>query len=103
MELSENDKSVTVEEFAEVRSSLIPSDFLSCISIFRCNSNLLFSQIVYGSKESLESYCAHFLLSRDIVYFVKVESRDSSVYQPRPPAQVYFLNIPMIFISRYTL
>ncbi|XP_052133977.1 ribonuclease II, chloroplastic/mitochondrial [Oryza glaberrima] len=61
MELSENDKSVTVEEFAE---------------------------IVYGSKESLESYCAHFLLSRDIVYFVKVESRDSSVYQPRPPAQV---------------
>ncbi|KAL5223123.1 hypothetical protein ABZP36_027836 [Zizania latifolia] len=61
MELSENNKSVTVEEFAE---------------------------IVYGSKESLESYCAHFLLSRDIVYFVKVESRDSSVYQPRPPAQV---------------
>uniref|UniRef100_A0A0E0JQW3 RNB domain-containing protein n=1 Tax=Oryza punctata TaxID=4537 RepID=A0A0E0JQW3_ORYPU len=61
MELSENDKSVTVEEFAE---------------------------IVYGSKESLESYCAHFLLSRDIVYFVKVDSRDSSVYQPRPPAQV---------------
>ncbi|OEL26014.1 Ribonuclease II, chloroplastic/mitochondrial [Dichanthelium oligosanthes] len=46
MELSEKDKSITVEEFAE---------------------------IVYGTKESLESYCAHFLLSRDIVYFVKVE------------------------------
>ncbi|XP_062225700.1 ribonuclease II, chloroplastic/mitochondrial-like [Phragmites australis] len=61
MELSEKDKSITVEEFAE---------------------------IVYGTKESLESYCAHFLLSRDIVYFVKVESRDYSIYQPRPPAQV---------------
>ncbi|KAF6993315.1 hypothetical protein CFC21_010227 [Triticum aestivum] len=61
MELSEKDKSVTVEEFAD---------------------------IVYGSKESLESYCAHFLLSRDIVYFVKVESRGSSIYQPRPSAQV---------------
>lgn len=61
MELSEKGKSVTVDEFAD---------------------------IVYGSKESLESYCAHFLLSRDIVYFVKVESRDSSMYQPRPSAQV---------------
>ncbi|KAL6614185.1 hypothetical protein ACP70R_036455 [Stipagrostis hirtigluma subsp. patula] len=61
MELSEKEKSITVEEFAE---------------------------IVYGSKESLESYCSHFLLSRDIVYFVKVESRDHSVYQPRPPVQV---------------
>ncbi|XP_062207405.1 ribonuclease II, chloroplastic/mitochondrial-like isoform X1 [Phragmites australis] len=61
MELSEKDKSITVEEFAE---------------------------IVYGTKESLESYCAHFLLSRDIVYFVEVESRDYSIYQPRPPAQV---------------
>uniref|UniRef100_A0A804NB36 RNB domain-containing protein n=2 Tax=Zea mays TaxID=4577 RepID=A0A804NB36_MAIZE len=46
MELSEKDKSITVEEFAE---------------------------IVYGTKESLESYCAHLLLSRDVVYFVKVE------------------------------
>ncbi|CAD6235987.1 unnamed protein product [Miscanthus lutarioriparius] len=36
MELSEKDKSITVEEFAE---------------------------IVYGTKESLESYCAHLLLS----------------------------------------
>ncbi|KAF8775354.1 hypothetical protein HU200_004766 [Digitaria exilis] len=61
MELSEKDKSITVEEFAE---------------------------IVYGTKESLESYCAHFLLSRDIVYFVKVESRDYSMYQPRSPPQV---------------
>jgi len=48
---------------------------------------------VYGTKESLESYCAHLLLSRDVVYFVKVESRDYSMYQPRSPAQVYFLNI----------
>ncbi|CAD6229171.1 unnamed protein product [Miscanthus lutarioriparius] len=61
MELSEKDKSITVEEFAE---------------------------IVYGTKESLESYCAHLLLSRDVVYFVKVESRDYSMYQPRSPAQV---------------
>lgn len=60
MELSEKDKSITVEEFAE---------------------------IVYGTKESLESYCAHLLLSRDVVYFVKVESRDYSMYQPRSPAQ----------------
>ncbi|TVU36775.1 hypothetical protein EJB05_18722 [Eragrostis curvula] len=61
MELSEKDKPITVEEFAE---------------------------IVYGSKESLESYCAHLLLSRDIVYFVKVDKKDHSIYQPRTPAQV---------------
>jgi len=71
MELSEKDKSIMVEEFAE---------------------------IVYGNKESLESYCAHFLLSRDIVYFVKVESRDCSMYQPRSPPQVYFLNICATYI-----
>ena len=65
------------------------------LSVYESDS-CVFSQIVYGSKESLESYCAHFLLSRDIVYFVKVESRGSSIYQPRPSAQVYFLNICVI-------
>jgi hypothetical protein len=63
-----------------------------CLSAYKSDS-CDFSQIVYGSKESLESYCAHFLLSRDIVYFVKVDNRGSSTYQPRPSAQVNFLNI----------
>lgn len=94
MELSEKDKSITVEEFAEVSFFF---DFL--VFLLRTHIWFLwFSQIVYGNKESLESYCAHFLLSRDIVYFVKVESRDYFMYQPRSPPQVYFLNTCATYI-----
>uniref|UniRef100_A0A1D1ZIP0 Putative ribonuclease sll1290 n=1 Tax=Anthurium amnicola TaxID=1678845 RepID=A0A1D1ZIP0_9ARAE len=61
-ELLEQNKSVTAEELAE---------------------------IVYGCRESLESYCAHLLLSKDEVYFTVKESKGfSSVYQPRPTIQV---------------
>jgi hypothetical protein len=72
-----------------------------CLSVYKSDS-CDFSQIIYGSKESLESYCAHILLSRDIVYFVKVENRGSSTYQPRPSAQVNFLNICVIYFFCYT-
>ncbi|XP_072997966.1 ribonuclease II, chloroplastic/mitochondrial isoform X1 [Typha latifolia] len=62
VELLEKNKSVTVEELAE---------------------------IIYGSSDPLESYCAHLLLSRDEIYFNVIEKRDSSpVYEPRPTIQV---------------
>ncbi|CAH2042248.1 unnamed protein product [Thlaspi arvense] len=61
-ELLEQNKSVTVEEFAE---------------------------IIFGSAEPLESYCSHLLLSQDEIYFTVVEKRGSfSVYGPRPATQV---------------
>ncbi|URD77310.1 RNB [Musa troglodytarum] len=62
IELSENKRTVTAEELAE---------------------------IIYGSKESLESYCSHLLLSRDDIYFNVVDSKAyCSLYEPRPSIQV---------------
>lgn len=62
VELSENNKSVMAEELAE---------------------------IIYGSKEPLESYCAHLLLSKDDTYFNAIEGkRSNTVYEPRPTVQV---------------
>uniref|UniRef100_A0A6V7QYK0 RNB domain-containing protein n=1 Tax=Ananas comosus var. bracteatus TaxID=296719 RepID=A0A6V7QYK0_ANACO len=61
VELLEKNKSVTAEELAE---------------------------IIYGSSDPLECYCAHLLLSRDEMYFNVIESRGSSVYEPRPTIQV---------------
>ncbi|WOL16565.1 ribonuclease II, chloroplastic/mitochondrial [Canna indica] len=61
-ELLEHNKSVTAEELAEV---------------------------IYGSKESLESYCAHLLLSRDDIYFSTVDRKGyCCIYEPRPSIQV---------------
>ncbi|KAK4800302.1 hypothetical protein SAY86_020789 [Trapa natans] len=62
VELLEKNKSVTAEELAE---------------------------IMFGSSEPLESYCAHLLLSKDDTYFSVAEIRGScSIYGPRPTAQV---------------
>ncbi|KAG5550238.1 hypothetical protein RHGRI_015261 [Rhododendron griersonianum] len=62
IELHEKNKTVTVEEFAE---------------------------IIFGSAEPLESYCAHLLLSKDEVYFTVLEGKSSfCVYGPRPAMQV---------------
>ncbi|XP_077239005.1 ribonuclease II/R family protein [Tasmannia lanceolata] len=62
LELLEKSKSVTAEELAE---------------------------IIYGSMEPLESYCAHLLLSKDDIYFNAIESKGScSIYEPRPTVQV---------------
>ncbi|XP_010922307.1 ribonuclease II, chloroplastic/mitochondrial [Elaeis guineensis] len=62
VELLENNKSVTAEELAE---------------------------IIYGSRDPLESYCAHHLLSRDDIYFNTMETKGfCSVYEPRPTVQV---------------
>ncbi|CAA2972080.1 ribonuclease II, chloroplastic mitochondrial isoform X1 [Olea europaea subsp. europaea] len=62
IELLEKNKSVTVEELAEM---------------------------IFGSAEPLESYCAHLLLSKDDIYFTVLESKGSfSVYGPRPVVQV---------------
>ncbi|URD84002.1 RNB [Musa troglodytarum] len=62
IELSENKRTVTAEELAE---------------------------IIYGSKESLESYCSHLLLSRDDIYFNVVDSKAyCSLYEPRPSIQI---------------
>ncbi|XVF08103.1 hypothetical protein REPUB_Repub06bG0197100 [Reevesia pubescens] len=62
VELLEQNKSVTAEELAEM---------------------------IFGSAEPLESYCAHLLLSKDEVYFTVLETKGSrSVYGPRPTGQV---------------
>ncbi|KAK9154309.1 hypothetical protein Sjap_001789 [Stephania japonica] len=62
VELLEKNKSVTAEELAE---------------------------IIFGSSNPVESYCAHLLLSKDEIYFTVVESKGfRSVYGPRTAAQV---------------
>ncbi|KAL3531809.1 hypothetical protein ACH5RR_005330 [Cinchona calisaya] len=62
IELLEKEKSVTVEELAEM---------------------------IFGSAEPLESYCAHLLLSNDDIYFTVLETKGPfSVYGPRPAVQV---------------
>ncbi|OWM82301.1 hypothetical protein CDL15_Pgr001875 [Punica granatum] len=62
VELLEKNKSVTPEELAEM---------------------------IFGSSEPLESYCAHLLLSKDETYFTVLETKGScSVYGPRSTAQV---------------
>ncbi|KAG5550237.1 hypothetical protein RHGRI_015261 [Rhododendron griersonianum] len=67
IELHEKNKTVTVEEFAEV----------------------YVLSIIFGSAEPLESYCAHLLLSKDEVYFTVLEGKSSfCVYGPRPAMQV---------------
>lgn len=61
-ELHEKNKSVTVEEMAE---------------------------IIFGRVEPLESYSAHLLLSKDEIYFTILESKGlRCVYGPRPSEQV---------------
>ncbi|KAL2474104.1 Ribonuclease II [Forsythia ovata] len=50
----------------------------------RVQSNLM----IFGSAESLESYCVHLLLSKDNIYFTVLESKCSfSVYGPRLAVQ----------------
>lgn len=62
VELLEKNKSVTAEELAEM---------------------------IFGSTEPHESYCAHLLLSRDEIYFTVLDSKGPrSVYGPRPTVQV---------------
>ncbi|OMO66327.1 Ribonuclease II/R [Corchorus capsularis] len=62
VELLEKNKSVTAEELAEM---------------------------IFGSAEPLESYCAHLLLSKDEIYFTVLETKGSrSIYGPRPTGQV---------------
>lgn len=90
VELLENNKSVTAEELAEVHfhSSKFAMFFTS--PMFNKYSYQLF-QIIYGSRDPLESYCAHHLLSRDDIYFNMMETKGfCSVYEPRPSIQVCF-------------
>lgn len=62
IELVEKNKSVTVQELAEM---------------------------IFGSDEPLESYCAHLLLSNDGVYFTLLEKKGNmSIYGPRSAVQV---------------
>ncbi|GMH10165.1 hypothetical protein Nepgr_012006 [Nepenthes gracilis] len=47
------------------------------------------SEMIFGSAEPLESYCAHHLLSQDEIYFSMLERKGSySLYAPRPTTQV---------------
>lgn len=54
------------------------------------NTNAIsFLQILYGSRDPLESYCSHLLLSEDDVYFTVSECKGSyTVYHPRPSVLV---------------
>ncbi|XP_071721328.1 ribonuclease II, chloroplastic/mitochondrial isoform X2 [Rutidosis leptorrhynchoides] len=62
IELLESNKSVTVEELAEM---------------------------IFGSVDPVASYCAHLLLSKDEIYFTVLDSKgSSSVYGPRSTVQV---------------
>ncbi|CAK9319971.1 unnamed protein product [Citrullus colocynthis] len=62
LELLEQNKAVTTEELAEM---------------------------IFGSTEPLDSYCAHLLLSRDELYFTVLQTKGSrSFYGPRPTDQV---------------
>lgn len=62
VELLEKNKSVTVQELAEM---------------------------IFGCAEPLESYCAHILLSKDDIYFIVLETKGPfSIYGPRPAVQV---------------
>ncbi|CAN6471801.1 unnamed protein product [Victoria cruziana] len=61
-ELRETNKAVTAEQLAE---------------------------IIYGTTEPLETYCAHLLLSKDEIYFTVLEAKGyCAVYGPRPIQQV---------------
>lgn len=47
------------------------------------------AEIIYGSREPLESYCSHLLLSKDEIYFNEIQCKGSdTVYEPRPVVQV---------------
>ncbi|CAK7333895.1 unnamed protein product [Dovyalis caffra] len=62
IELHEKNKSVTPEELAEM---------------------------IFGSVEPLECYCAHLLLSKDEIYFTVLETKGSrSLYGPRSTMQL---------------
>lgn len=88
VELLEENKSVTAEELAEV-PWLNNSSFLLLLLKWL----YLILQIIFGSSEPLESYCAHLLLSKDDTYFIVAESKGScSIYGPRPTAQVLLLS-----------
>ncbi|KAL4284969.1 hypothetical protein GQ457_16G022610 [Hibiscus cannabinus] len=47
------------------------------------------AEMIFGSSEPLESYCAHLLLSSDEIYFTLLATKGSrSIYGPRPTGQV---------------
>lgn len=85
IELVEKNKSITVEELAEVY--LLHDHF--CIQKY-CIDKSPFYQMMFGSAEPLESYSAYLLLSKDDIYFTTLETKGSySIYGPRPAVQVF--------------
>lgn len=89
VELLEKNKSVTTEELAEV---LFFPKFCGYLSAFAPYVTLAVRQMIFGSAEPLESYCAHLLLSKDEIYFTVLETKGScSVYGPRPTMLVRFM------------
>lgn len=59
---------------------------------FASSVTLAIPQMIFGSAEALESYCAHLLLSKDEVYFTVLETKGLySLYGPRPSMQVHFV------------
>lgn len=91
IELLEKNKPVTPEELAEVLY------IFELMKRFRRSAHglimLLNFQMIYGRADPLESYCAHFLLSQDEIYFSVLESKGSrSIYSPRPTEQVFLVH-----------
>lgn len=86
VELVEKNKSVTAEELAEVWNSLGVQFLDPCFDVLQWPFIL---QMIFGTTEPLESYCAHLLLSKDEIYFSVLETKGSrSLYGPRPAEQV---------------
>lgn len=65
---------------------------------------LLNLQMIYGRADPLESYCAHFLLSQDEIYFSVLESKGSrSIYSPRSTEQVFLVHFFLSYLLDYVI
>ncbi|KAG0466560.1 hypothetical protein HPP92_018140 [Vanilla planifolia] len=90
----ENFGHTDIPDFFQKAQSLLDPTILECAweELLENNRSVTpedLSEIVYGNNEPLQSYCAHLLLSNDEIYFNKLECKgSSSVYEPRPMAQV---------------
>ncbi|KAF3321975.1 ribonuclease II [Carex littledalei] len=82
-----------IADFAKKAEELLDPSILECAWMEVLERNQWatmeeIAEIMYGSTGPLECYCTHVLLSRDDIYFVLVETRDSLVYDPRSTDEV---------------
>lgn len=83
-----------ISDFVQKAQDLLDPSILECawVELLEKNKSVTaeeLAEIIYGSRDPLESYCAYHLLSRDDIYFNVTEMKGScSVYEPRPANQV---------------